>query len=180
MAIEIIPKEKEKLNPKKQIAFYIGVSILLISVLSSLFIYYFEWRFLQEREVLTEYIEQRRMERARSLEREIEKYSEKTTLFLRLKDSMRSSSPFFEVTEESIHPGVILTRLIVNVEQGRITASGLARNIVAFDQQVRILKGEEKIANVNVSDFVIEEGRRVSFPAIINLSNRVFENSQEE
>ncbi len=166
MALEIIPrKEKEKPPFARMVAYYSGMSLLIILVVSSLVFVFFQWRFSQETEVISALISERKTEEIIELEQKIENYEKKTRNFAQLIKERESSISFLKVVEKIIHPDVFLTELEIDVAEGRISAEGIAGDIRAFDQQSDILKKQvgQTIFNFDMSNFKWQEDKRVSF-----------------
>ncbi len=175
MAIEIIPKkEKEESSYFGSRLYYFAMPLLVISLISSLAFYFFKVRTSQEIEEVRNLIEQKKTEEVRLLESEIERYGGKTKSFSSLIQDRKSSVPFFKAIEETLHPEVFLTDFQVNVNEDRVSASAVARDLIAFDQQSKILEKDENIKSFNIPGFDRRENRSVSFSMNITFNENIF------
>ena len=78
------------------------------------------------------------------------------------------------VIEKNIHPEVYLSDLQISVDERTIRTSGIAANIVAFDQQKRLFDSEKMIVSSGISSFTRRDDGRVSFPMTIVFSEELF------
>ncbi len=165
MAIEIIPRKGGKEpTPLEGKIFQAGIALAVLLVFSSLIFYFFGWRFSREISTTVRLMREQKTEEITSLENKIGGYYKKAKNLPLIVETKKSSLPFLELMEKSVHPFVYFPEFNVNVSGNSINATGLARNIVAYDQQLRIFREEESILSVNAPEFEIKEDRTVEFP----------------
>jgi len=167
MAIEIIPKKEKKTSPFfGSVIFYIGTILLIVSIISSLAFFFFEKGTSREIKEVDDMIEERKTDEARLLEDKIDEYNKKVRDFSRITQDRKSALPFFRAAAGVLHPEVFLTSFQVNVNERRISASAIAKDLTAFDQQSKALEKSQAISSFDISSF--DRGERgVSFPISI-------------
>ena len=165
MAIEITPqKGREEANFSREKFFKTGIIFITLLVLVSLLFHFFKWRFSQAILEIDDLIRNQRTEEMISLEKEIQGYHKKTKNLSSVIEAKKSSLSSLKIMEKSIHPLVFFFDFKVDVSKNTVNALGIARNIVAFDQQLRIFREEESIVNIDVPNFEIKEDRKIEFP----------------
>ncbi len=175
MAIEIIPKKKEdEVSSIGKIALYIGLALLFLSIVASAAFFFLTWRTVQEIEDVRMSIEAKKSPEVLLLEKEMESHHRRVTDFAYLINKRVSPIPMFQIIERTVHPNVYLSGLQINVSQKSVSTTGVARNITAFDQQVKILQNDPMIANASVGNFTRRDDGRIIFPIVINFSEELF------
>jgi len=170
MAIEIIPrKEKEEAILSQGKFFQVGLALILLFIISSLAFHFLKWRFSQEISAIDVLIKEQRVGEIVLLEKKINGYYRRTKNLSPIIETKKSSLPILETIEKLVHPLVFFSEFEVNVSKNTIKALGVAKNIVAFDQQLRIFREEKSIVSVSAPEFSIKEDRTISFPINIVL-----------
>ncbi len=164
MAIEIIPKKKkERTNPLQSLVLLLVVFFFLALLISSAVFFFLEKKTLQEVEMIEEEILQRKTGEVNEMEQRVKEYTGKTERFLSLLDAKKTSDPVFDVIEKIIHPLVFLEGLDVDVSSRTANLIGVARNVAAFDQQVKIIEEEISVTKVDMVDFKRDEDGSINF-----------------
>ncbi len=177
MAIEIIPKkDQETPSSTKQTMFRAGIALMAAAVLLSLVFGFFQWNFSRRISTIDSLIQERKTQEVRELEAKIGNYSGKAQSFSSIMQERKSSGIFFSVIERNMHPNVFLTNLQVNAVGNRVSASGVARNITAFDQQLRAMRGDSLITVLDVPTFTRNENGTINFPLSITFHANAFNN----
>jgi hypothetical protein len=172
MAIEIIPKkEQERPSSMKAFFYYFGKTLLIVSIVLSLFFLFFQWRFTQEIKAIDQSISQRKTADIVSLEKAIKSYSEKTKDFSILFQEKKSLMSFFQVLEDAIHPDVVLTEIKVTKEENEALISAKAKDMTAFGQQIDLFRGKtgKTISVFDLVNFNRGEGSEIFFSARIEI-----------
>ncbi len=177
MAIEIIPKkEQETPSSAKQTMFRVGIVLMIVAVLSSLTFVFLQWNFSRRISAIDSLIQERKTQEVKELEAKVGNYSRKAQSFSSIMQRRKSSGIFFSVIERNMHPNVFLTNLQVNAVENRVSASGVARNITAFDQQLRIMRSDSLITVLDVPTFTRDENGAIVFPLSITFHANAFNN----
>ncbi len=179
MAIEIIPKkDQEKPSFLRRFTLSLGIFLLISSIAATAAFAFFEIKFDQEKEDIDRMIQDRKTDEIRDLEKRIRVHSRKVNNFSEIIKERALVAPFFRLVEDSLHPLVILTNLQVDVEEKRISASGIAATIVSFDQQVKILENNPLIKSFSIPNFSRREDGNITFPIVINISEEALNSKQ--
>ncbi|GEM_PF-1597098 len=186
MAIDIIPK-KEEAPSIWNVVFYVVAILFVIIIVSSLLLFYLTGRMAREIENKEELIEQQTADKeVRELEREIEGFYMKTMDFESFWEARRigfeegyerrKAFAVFTRLEDVLHPEISFHDFQVNFEENRIDTTGVARDIVSFDQQEKIFRKQDFIERYDMSEFSREEGEEeVGFDIRIYFTERIFE-----
>ncbi|MDD3711756.1 MAG: hypothetical protein PHP37_04105 [Patescibacteria group bacterium] len=175
MAIEIIPKKREeKVFSVATIAWYVGLSLLFLAIISTVTFLLLTWRATQKIDDIKSQIEAKKSPEILLLEKEMEGHLKRTSDFVFILEKRRSPDPMLMVIEKNIHPEVYLSDLQISVDERTIRTSGIATNIVAFDQQKRLFDSEKMIVSSGINSFTRRDDGRVSFPMTIVFSEELF------
>ncbi len=173
MAIEIISKkEQEKTSSTKVVVYYLFLFIIAASILASLIFFFLDWRFSQEAKALEQAIKQGKTDEVIALERKIGSYNKRINLFLDLNNNRDSSQQFFAFIEQLIHPEVVLVEFQADTKKGEIKGLAVAKNIVAFDQQTKIIKNQvnQKVNSFDIFQFKRLDDGEIEFPFTIKIN----------
>ncbi len=175
MAIEIIPKKKEeKASSIGMLAWYSGLTLLFLSIsLAALFLI-LTWRTSQAIEEVRAEREAKKSPEILLLESEMRNHHRRVSDFAYILNERTSPDPMFGVIEGIIHPEVYLSDLQINVVERTIRTSGVAANVTAFDQQVRLFEREEMIVSTGIDSFNRQDDGRVTFPMTLVFSEELF------
>lgn len=175
MAIEIIPKKRdEKVSSIGNIVRYIGLGFLFLSIVVSATFFVLRWRIVQEIEKVRVEREAQKNPEILLLESEMRDYRRRVLDFAYILERRISPSPMFEVIERTIHPEVYLSDIQIDVSGKSIKTNGVAADIIAFDQQVKLFEKEEMIISSGISSFERKDDGRISFPMTIVFSDKLF------
>ncbi len=175
MQIEIIPKKREKKEPSiKRTILYFGLGIFFLSVLASVIFFVLTQRIKREIKETKIIIQNMRSPEIIELQKEIEEHHQKVTDFVHSLNTRVSPLPVFSILERIVHPDVYFSGLQINLSERKISTTGVAKDIVIYDQQVRILQNNPMIVSVLIGDFTREAGGRVTFPITLILSEELF------
>ncbi len=175
MAIEIIPKKKEeKVSSIGILAWYTGLILLFLSVLSVVLFLILTWRTSQTIEEVRAEIEAKKSPEILLLESEMRGHYRRVSDFAYILNERTSPDPMLGVIERTIHPEVHLSDLQINVAGRTIRANGVAANITAFDQQVRLLEREAMIVDTGIDSFTRRDDGRITFPMTLVFNRELF------
>ncbi len=163
MAIEIIPKKDDEKSPLLKNLRYAGTAFLILLIALSLIFSLFGYLFAQEVPEVENEIRRQKTKEILDLEKRIEGYYKKTKNLPLIIRNRESAVSFLEVTEKLTHPSVFFPEFEIISSEKKANASGIARNIVAFDQQFRIFEENESIIDFHVQEFEVQEDRTVEF-----------------
>ena len=108
------------------------------------------------------------------LESEMRDHRQRVLDFAYILERRTSPYPMFEVIERSIHPEVYLSDLQIDVSGKSIKTNGVATDIIAFDQQVKLFEKEEMIISSGIETFNRKDDGQISFPMTIVFSDKLF------
>lgn len=169
MAINIIPKKEKGLSTWQAALFIIIIAFIAIIVFSILF-FLLSWqaaRGVEEKETLIREI--REDEETKRLEEEIGGLYVKATQLQTVLNSKKITLPgeeepqrkkalaVFAAMEDASHPEVSFFDFEVDFNEKEINAQGIAKDLIAFDQQERILRAKDFVEYLDMLDFSKEE-----------------------
>ncbi len=179
MAIEIIPKKKEKKGlPVKIITGYLGVLLAVLAVVSAGAFWTMTRQTAKEVKAIQAQIESKRTAEVIDLEQKLEKYYQGLLDFKYILDRRVSPHPIFAILEGNIHPQVIVSGLQVTTGDKKLKTQGTAIDIVAFEQQRMLFDDESMIISSGVSSFTRSSEGVVSFPIELSLSEELFNSNK--
>lgn len=175
MAIEIIPKKKEeKVSSVGSVGRYVGMEILFLAIVASVIFLILTWRTTQEVADIRADIEAKKSPEVLLLENELRDYRRRVLDFAYILEARKSPDPMLEVIERSIHPDVYLSSLQIDVNEKSIKTNGIAADITAFDQQVKLFNKEAMIVSSGIESFDRMDDGSISFPMNIIFSDGLF------
>lgn len=178
MAIEIIPKKREeKISSIGAFARYVGLGLLFLSIAVSILFLILTWRTAQDVEDVRADIEAKKSPEILLLESEMRDHRRRVLDFAHILERRTSPDPMFGVIERSIHPDVYLSDLQIDINEKSIRTSGIAADITAFDQQVKLFEKEEMIVSSGIGTFNRRDDGRISFPMTIVFNDELFNSS---
>jgi hypothetical protein len=169
MAIEIIPKKQQEFSSFKEKAYYIAISFFVLIVSLTFLFVFLKWKFSRDIINVQDTIESQKTSEILSLEERLQRYYVKMRNIPVVIGNRKSSLLYLENIEKITHPLVYFPSIKFDINNGLITGSGVAKNMVVFDQQSNIFSKSENVFNFDVSDFVIREDRTVEFPLAITI-----------
>ncbi len=177
MAIGIIPKsepEKKETIHLGSSLYYIGLAIFFLSIAVSGILYFLNWRMEKKFIEVERALEERKSEEVLRLEKEIDGHYRRLGDFHFIIDRKNFSGPIFKYLEENTHPDVYFSKFESRVQDGSVTATGIARNLIAFDQQIKIFESSPMVKEIIVGSFERDEGGLITFPINITFKRELF------
>ena len=160
--VELIPKKEQK--PIFGQVFFLIVSVaMLLAVATAFFV--FQQLARDAREVLA-VLEERFAQSTRPLEEELAEklqYHKKKTEILRsVLDERKNVLAFFELLEQTTHPGVVFEGLTGDAKTGTFVLKGEAQNFFVLEQQ-RLVWGKQQEFSTTLRDIQLGEGSQSTF-----------------
>jgi len=172
MAIEIVPRPKIKI-PRWV---FIALAIFVISLLGLTISYFY---FDKSSEELSQEIQEK--EKAliktpleRALEEDILSKEKKISSFSNLILVHRKSFNIFNFLEKVCHPQVSFSEFDFTSQKELIEVEGQATSFVVLGQQILILKKEESIKKINLSEVSIGKEGEIEFSLQLTLGPQSF------
>lgn len=169
MAIEIFPKTRIK-KPQWAVVL-LAFSLVLLLVLASTYFY-----FVRASGKTEEEIEKKKQVLAgqEELEEELLLTERKINSFRELLSQHRDIVNVFEFLEAVCHPKVQFENFDLDVSQRSVAVSGRAQSFISLGQQLLILKGEDVLKDVILSDISLSEEGGVSFNLALVFNYEIF------
>jgi len=163
--VEIIPKKSiAKLPSSQNILFYVLALVIFLVILGYFFLdFYLIAGADRKLQNLQNALDETKTEEHASLEKELSDYEKKIGYFSTLLNRHVFFSRTFNFIEENTHPDVWFLEFSLKPGEGEVKLSGQTDNFVNLHQQVRILKGNHSVKNLNLSKIAIGREGRVSF-----------------
>jgi hypothetical protein len=173
--IEIIPRPKPRLPFWQSVLLWISISLLVLSVLGYFVLGYLEKKDSQVLQDLEEFLtEEKTVKEIDSLEKEVFEYQEKIENFSQLFNSHQLSSNLFKLLESKTHPQVFWMSIGLDTEELAVFLAGQTQDFQTLGQQISILKEEELISEINLSDIQLGEEGKVDFKLDLSFFPRAF------
>lgn len=162
--VELIPKKEQK--PIFGQVFFLIVSVVVfLSIATAFFV--FQQLARDAREVL-EVLEKRFAEATRPLEEQLvaqlQGHKKKTEILRVVLGERKNVLAFFEVLEQTSHPGVVFEEFTGNTKTGTFVLGGEAQNFVVLEQQRLVWKKQQGFS-ATLRDIQLGEGNRSTFEA---------------
>ncbi|KKQ77234.1 MAG: hypothetical protein US98_C0009G0008 [Parcubacteria group bacterium GW2011_GWC1_38_6] len=175
MAIEIIPKKKERKSITLIGAiFYFSVILLLSIFLISLLLLGFQLTLNRNISNVKAKIDSVATPEDLMTERKVTLTQKKINDFAFLIDNHRSNEKFFASFEKLVHPKIFFSEINLRLEQGRATLSGKTDNFEILGQQFLILEKEGYIKSVVLSKSEIDKEGKISFVVEVSFDSNNF------
>jgi len=164
MAIEIIPKKvgAKPLN-LLNVLFYFSLILLIIFLLGSLALFFFQKNLNKTLQDLKIKIAAKGTPEEIALEKRILLTQKKIDDFADLMNFHQSNLKFFTTLESLTHPKIFFSKIDLEINKGKISLSGITENFEVLGQQFLILKKEDYIKNVNLSKLSISKEGKIEF-----------------
>ncbi|HEY4509539.1 MAG TPA: hypothetical protein VJC15_00950 [Candidatus Paceibacterota bacterium] len=160
--VELIPKKEQK--PVFGQVFFLIISVAMLCAVALAF-FVFKQLARDAREVL-EVLEQRFSQDTRPLEEELtaqlQGYKRKTEMLRTVLDERKNVLAFFELLEQTSHPGVVFGEFTGDAKTGTFTLMGEAQNFFVLEQQ-RLVWKEQKEFRYMLNDIQLGEGGKSGF-----------------
>jgi hypothetical protein len=172
MAIEIIPRPKVEL-PVWVIIIFVACAVLILGLGGSYF--YFE----QGSRKLTRQIEEKEMAIVKTpeeiiLEESVLSKERKINAFAGLLSGHNKVANVFAFLESVCHPQVWFSDFNFSSGQNSVTVKGKAASFVVLGQQISILKNEQILKNVTLSDLSMSEEGGITFSIQLTLDPQIY------
>lgn len=163
--VEIIPKKSiAKLPSSQNIFFYLVALVIFLVILGYFFVEFYMIAGAERRlENVEDALEKTKTEEHARLEKELSDYEKKIEYFSILLNRHVFFSRTFNFIEDNTHPDVWFSEFRLIPGEGEIRLSGQTDNFVNLHQQVRILKDNNSVKNLNLSKIAIGREGRVNF-----------------
>lgn len=163
MAIEIIPKPKEKSPLSLKIAFLFSLFLLIGILVLSFSINYFKNKIGKEINQVEKEISEIKGEKEIKLEEKLEKYSKKIRLFSHLINSHIFLSNIFKLLEENTHRYVFFNEFNFVARENKLVLKGETKNFQYLFHQIKRfeeLKKEKLINHISLNKTSLEKGEQ--------------------
>lgn len=172
MAIEITPRVQIK-----ELIFPIIFLSVVVVVLLGLFASYFYFTISSKN--ISETIQKKEVDLVKTsseklLENEMLLQESRINTFKGLLTEHRRSLNIFNFMEDVTHPDVLFTQFDLDTVTGAVNVSGTAKSFISLEQQLIILKGQEALSKVNLSEISIGEEGGVSFALQLTFGFQIF------
>lgn len=173
--MEIIPKKKEKETSSIiTIVQRIGLVFFVLSIIIPVILVILTWKIDQEVDETRMEIDTKKSPEMILLEDEMRGHHQRVSDFAFILDKRISLNPMLEVIERNIHPNVYLSDIQIDTNERSIKTNGIATDIVAFDQQVKLFEEEEMILSLRIESFTRMDNGQISFPMTITFNDQLF------
>ena len=172
--VEIIPKLEKEVPLWQNILLYFSLA-LLIGMLSFLFVLNKEkTKSSQNLDNLEKTLIQEKTSEERALEKNVLETKEKINNFSFLFENRKFSSFLFPFLEKNCHPEVFFSRFSLNVPEKKLTLAGKSKSFLSLEQQLFILRKENLIKEINLTELSLDKEGNVNFSLEISLSPKLF------
>lgn len=173
MAIQIVPKEREKSPFWLDLAFYLS-TILLVAVTASYFVLIsLQKKAEKDYKALEQQLSEIRSPEKILLEEKVVKYKTKIDDFSKVFSSRSYITQIFPLIESLTHPKVSFSRLSGGTD-GKVTILGTTDNFQTLSQQIVAFKNNNLVQETNFSNVVTDDEGKVSFGLELILSPEIF------
>lgn len=178
MAIEIIPRPKNKRSPLASFFLY-SVLLLFLAFVASYFAFnIYQKKMTNELSQIQKGLEKSPTEQA--LEEEIFGsetkigYQQKIKDFNALLNAHKLPVNFFNFLEENTHPKVWFSRFNLDLEKNLLDFSGYADNFEVLGQQTLIFKNQNFIKDINLPKVSLGKDGKVRFDLQLTIDPKIF------
>ncbi len=171
----IIPRRIKTVPTWQKALFYFLIFLLVV-----LIVIYFTLNHLQEEaQVYFDGIEEElsKMETPETLAMETEVFAYKKRIddFAPFLDEHVFSSRVFEFLENKTHPKVFFLKMSLDLRSSVVSLSGLTDNFLSLGQQLSILKKEEMVESLGLSNIALSKRGGIEFDINISFDKKLFE-----
>lgn len=172
--VDIIPKKQKKALPWQSITYGAGAFLAAV-VLSYAALYYLSSKTSTVLDNFKTAIAKVGTPTEKAMEKNVLQYKRKISDFSDLSSKRMLSSGFFGNFEKLVHPKVWFKSFSLNVFKMELTASGQTVNFQTLDQQLAILRKDERISAVDLSSLAIGKGGEADFSLRLSLKKEIFQ-----
>lgn len=172
--VDIIPKEASKPSRVLNILFYFGIFLLIFSIIGYFALARFSEKARAEVAALELDLAGIMTAEKISLEKEILASEDKINKFSYVIERHLAPSKIFELIQKTTHPQVWFSEFDFNSREGELKLSGETQNFITLEQQILILKEEEKITQVNLGNFSVTEEGKINFDLSLSFNPDIF------
>ncbi|MBZ9572842.1 hypothetical protein KJA17_01465 [Patescibacteria group bacterium] len=171
---KIIPKPKPKVAGWLNFLFYFSIILIIILIAGLLFLKSRISSLEEEKERLESQIAELEGEEEKRLEETILSLGEKIKVFKELLKSHKISSNFLSLLESSCHPRVQFTKLNLDTKNYQVSLEGKTESFQSLGEQLLILRKNENIGILNLSNISLDWEGKVNFSLTFSLVPEVF------
>ena len=173
--IDLIPKQTFA-YPRKTALFFYGALFLLLLVVAGFFVLkVLQGRTTAEIANLTEQLSRQKTAQELKLEQTVLGYEQKLKDFSSLATLRTNALPVFEFLEANTHPAVFFTNLTFTAKERKLSLVGEALDFKSLDQQLAVLKVNEKVVSATISDIALGEKGRPTFQLVLVFKESLFQ-----
>lgn len=173
--VEIIPKESSRPLFTSSTFLSLGFMLLLISVGAYLFFQYRETKATAELKLLEEAINAKKTPEERTLEETMFLYQSKIKDFSTLVQSKTNVLGSLNFLERFAHPQVAFSDFNLNSSARTLHLQGRTQDFTTLHEQILILKSQQEVESLKISNLLFGEKGNVEFSLDINLDPAVFQ-----
>jgi len=172
--VELIPKHARKEIPWQRISLYFAVGLLALVLLVSGLLFYFENKSQSELQRLEEEVAQVGTSAEKQLERDVLGTKKRISDFAKIFEAHQRPSRLFSLLEENCHPKVWFSLFELNMENRQVQLTGHTLNFRTLGEQLAILRQQEMIEEVSLTDLSIGEEGQTDFSLSLVISPEIF------
>ena len=176
MAIQLTPQRKEITDKTLwvTILFYFSLALFLVAGASYFVLDYFVANSSDELAAVETDIRQASSEEEEAQEKEVLKKQELIKNFSKLLAEHRFVSSFFTDLELWCHPRVWFSQIGLSVNDSSVSLSGQTDNFQTLGQQMIVLKNNQLVKNIDLSNISMGTESRINFNLNIVFNPQIF------
>lgn len=174
MAIDIIPKEAQKIPLWQSAAFYFSI-FLAIAAVAGYFLNNDNLKKSNDKsDELKKEIGRGKTEDQIALEKKVFGYKYKIEILDELLDSRLMSLNFFDFLEKNTRPEIWLLEVKIDPQKFRATISGEGESFQTVGQQIAIFKNSQNITDLKVDNIAISKSGKIDFNITLSFNDQFF------
>jgi Tfp pilus assembly protein PilN len=173
MAIQIIPKERERPALWLSLLLYLSVFLLVATAGSYFFLINLQQKTEREYMSLEQQLSELKNSKEAVLGQEIADHKKKIDNFFSIFENRLYTSQVLPLIEKLAHPKVFFSILRAGTD-GKITISGATENFQTLGQQMAIFQGEKLVKETTLSNSFLNEAGKTEFVFDLLLDPEVF------
>lgn len=172
--VEIIPRPAKKIPKWRRILFHLPLVFLIATIGSYFLLDYLEKSSTITLKELKENLLKLKTPEKEALEKEVFTHQKKIDAFSILLNRHQKPSVFFKFLEETCHPQIWFSELILNSEETQAIISGQAPNFQILGQQSLIFQNQDLIKEIKLSNLGIGKEGGVDFTFTLSFQPEIF------
>ena len=173
--IDLIPKQSFAYPKRATLFFYGALFLLLFALAGFLVVKVLQGKTLKQIANLENQLSRQKTAQELRLEQTVLQYEQKLKDFSSLAANRTNSLPVFEFLEANTHAAVFFTNLTLNTKTRKLSLLGEALDFKSLDQQLAILKENEKVVSAEISDIALGEKGRPTFQLVLVFKESLFQ-----